>query len=213
MSDNYEWHRNRYRMSLLWLKPYISNNSKIIEFGGTTPFTDMLKSGFPEIDLSCSGDHDLRYALPFIDKSYDVVLCMEVIEHLSDTPAHDIGSISTFNSSGIANAIGEAFRILKPGGVLFLTTPNVCGYRAIANVLKNIHPYTYELHAREMSIPDIKKHLAKTGFIIDKVRTERVWHWYDINFDHIDMLLSQFGYSIDDREDCIFILASKPNGG
>ncbi len=52
---------------------------------------------------------DLRQRLPYGDASFDVVLLVEVIEHLSDHQA----------------AIGELARILKPGGVLILTTPNV----------------------------------------------------------------------------------------
>lgn len=52
---------------------------------------------------------DLGKALPFADHSYDVVLATEVIEHLADHP--------TF--------LREAARILRPGGVLVLSTPNV----------------------------------------------------------------------------------------
>ena len=52
---------------------------------------------------------DLRKPLPYADASFDVVLLVEVIEHLEN---HRI-------------AIGELARILKPGGVLILTTPNI----------------------------------------------------------------------------------------
>ena len=52
---------------------------------------------------------DLRKRLPYDDASFDVVLLVEVIEHLSDHQA----------------ALGELSRILKPGGVLILTTPNI----------------------------------------------------------------------------------------
>lgn len=52
---------------------------------------------------------DLRVRLPYADTSFDVVLLVEVMEHISDHQA----------------AIGELARILKPGGVLILTTPNI----------------------------------------------------------------------------------------
>jgi SAM-dependent methyltransferase len=52
---------------------------------------------------------DLLKQLPYEDASFDVVLLIEVIEHLEN---HRV-------------ALGELARILKPGGVLILTTPNV----------------------------------------------------------------------------------------
>jgi 2-polyprenyl-3-methyl-5-hydroxy-6-metoxy-1,4-benzoquinol methylase len=52
---------------------------------------------------------DLLKGLPYADSSFDVVLLVEVIEHLEN---HRV-------------AIGELARVLKPGGVLILTTPNV----------------------------------------------------------------------------------------
>ena len=52
---------------------------------------------------------DLLNRLPYEDASFDVVLLVEVVEHLEN---HRI-------------AIGELARILKPAGVLILTTPNI----------------------------------------------------------------------------------------
>ena len=52
---------------------------------------------------------DLLQCLPYGDASFDVILLVEVIEHLEN---HRI-------------ALSELARILKPGGVLILTTPNI----------------------------------------------------------------------------------------
>ncbi len=52
---------------------------------------------------------DLLKTLPYADASFDVVLLVEVLEHLENHRA----------------AICELGRVLKPGGILILTTPNV----------------------------------------------------------------------------------------
>lgn len=52
---------------------------------------------------------DLLKGLPYPADSFDVVILVEVIEHLENHRA----------------AIGELARVLKPGGLLILTTPNV----------------------------------------------------------------------------------------
>ncbi|MFZ0660778.1 MAG: class I SAM-dependent methyltransferase [Candidatus Binataceae bacterium] len=51
---------------------------------------------------------DLNDDLPFRDGEFDLVLMLEVIEHLPDIP----------------HALREVARVLKPGGTAILTTPN-----------------------------------------------------------------------------------------
>lgn len=60
-------------------------------------------------DTAVDYDVDLRKGLPYDDESFDIVLLVEVLEHIS---CHD-------------DIIRELSRILKPGGRLILTTPNV----------------------------------------------------------------------------------------
>ena len=52
---------------------------------------------------------DVLQRLPYDDASFDVVLLIEVIEHLEN---HRV-------------ALGELARVLRPGGLLILTTPNI----------------------------------------------------------------------------------------
>ena len=61
------------------------------------------------LDLHPAANIHLRghaHALPFVDGAFDVVLCTEVLEHLTEPQL----------------AIDEMFRVLGPGGELLLTT-------------------------------------------------------------------------------------------
>ena len=65
-------------------------------------------------------------ALPFPDRAFEVVLCTEVIEHTTDPRA----------------AVRELCRVVAPGGVLVVTTPNRVWKPAVlvANALR-VRPY------------------------------------------------------------------------
>jgi SAM-dependent methyltransferase len=55
--------------------------------------------------------HDVRKPLPFADRTFDVVYALHIIEHL--TPAE------------AASLVGELFRVLKPGGIVRISTPDL----------------------------------------------------------------------------------------
>jgi ubiquinone/menaquinone biosynthesis C-methylase UbiE len=77
-------------------------------------------AGFLRIGLSRADAHHL----PFADGSFDCVISCETIEHLTDPPA----------------ALQEMARVCKPGGMLYLTTPNYLNlmglYLVYAAILK-----------------------------------------------------------------------------
>jgi len=62
------------------------------------------EAGFLKTGLSQADAHHL----PFADGAFDCVISCETIEHLTDPPA----------------ALREMARVCKPGGMLYLTTPN-----------------------------------------------------------------------------------------
>jgi SAM-dependent methyltransferase len=51
-------------------------------------------------------------ALPFADESFDLVTLNQVVEHVQDVP----------------RVLGEALRVLRPGGVLLVATPNYLSF-------------------------------------------------------------------------------------
>jgi SAM-dependent methyltransferase len=71
-------------------------------------------------------EFDLELGFPLPDSHFDVVTAFEVIEHVVSTPRR---------------LLGESRRVLKRGGLLYLTTPNVCAWAKVRRMLSQVHPY------------------------------------------------------------------------
>ena len=70
---------------------------------------------------------------PYDDGYFSTVLCCELVEHLTEDPMHMMAEIN---------------RILRPGGRLVLTTPNIGSLRAIAAILAGYHPGFFPAYIR-----------------------------------------------------------------
>lgn len=70
---------------------------------------------------------------PYQDGYFSTILCCELVEHLREDPMHMMAEIN---------------RILKPGGHLVLTTPNIGSLRAIAGILAGYHPGFFPAYIR-----------------------------------------------------------------
>lgn len=103
---------------------------------------------------------------PFKDGEFDVVLFCEIIEHLLIDPVA---------------VIQEIKRVLKPNGVLILTTPNVSRLENVSKMIAgaNIYdPYSgygyYGRHNREYNKHELYLLLNYMGFTIDSIFTADV---------------------------------------
>jgi SAM-dependent methyltransferase len=109
-----------------------SRNLSICETGGLSLIAKFFKEqGF----LVHGTDSDLRYFIDAADNSFDMVLSLEVLEHIKDQRAECFNDIVLFSGSGARKYAEEISRILKKDGILLLTTPNPC------SVLANNSPH------------------------------------------------------------------------
>jgi SAM-dependent methyltransferase len=137
-------------------------------------------------------------ALPFADASHDVVLAMEVLEHLGRDPMW---------------ALWEINRVLRASGLLFLTTPNAASSSAILRALKHHNPYVFPLfrrdgatdrHNREYTFTELKALVNSAGMRVESLATMDV---YAAPEQPPKALLAPYGTEC--RGDTIFLLARK----
>lgn len=201
-------HNTRYAQSIMYLAcnvPQLASNTpiNIYEVGWPTHFSRVLTKLYPNVRIIYSSS-DIRYAFQLDIPKVDVVLCMEVMEHLSDIPSNDIGITSTFTESGMDGFLQNLKQYLDENTLIFITTP------CIVNLLAGVHPFAYKPHHREMTPMDVKRILEKNGYNVLHLETKNVWNHHGLSSRYIQMVqqvIKQFGFSRELREDDIFALA------
>ena len=77
--------------------------------------------------------YDVSAGLPYADATFDVVSSSEVIEHVMDTESF----------------LQECFRVLKPGGRIVISTPNLHYWRNIIEWLKGNQFFFIDYHKNQ----------------------------------------------------------------
>jgi SAM-dependent methyltransferase len=76
--------------------------------------------------------------------------------------------LQTFTYSGAKTLLRESHRILKPGGWLLLTTPNLAAYGAIWRLACGESPAWVE-HQREYAWNEVPRLLEEAGFRLERL--------------------------------------------
>jgi glycosyltransferase involved in cell wall biosynthesis/SAM-dependent methyltransferase len=152
--------------------------------------------------FACDIDHfnAEKDPFPYPDGCFATVLCCELIEHLFHDPMH---------------LMAEVNRILKPGGHLVLTTPNVASLRAISAIVQGYQPGFFNAyirpsdagetdarHNREYTPGEVRQLLLTSGFEVIRLETgpfrdepapEYAWVRHLLEQYHLDTSLRDEG--------------------
>jgi glycosyltransferase involved in cell wall biosynthesis/SAM-dependent methyltransferase len=143
---------------------------------------------------------------PYPDEYFKTVLCCELLEHLPTDPMH---------------MMQEIHRILKPGGSLVLTTPNIASTRSIVAVLQGFHPQLFSTylrpkdgetdarHHREYTCGEIRQLLENSGFEVTLLETGAFREEPKPEYAWVEHLLDRYMLSKENRGEGIYVVGCK----
>ncbi len=204
-------HVVRFVETWLRIEPYILNERTFLELGPLSPVGVFLRDTLGK-DVT-SYEKDLRYPYDVADATADVILSFEVVEHLNDahSPNSSIEEIAAFTMSGARRMFTESHRILRAGGLLFLTTPNAMSLDAVGNLVNKRHPFHYPPHVREYAVADIVMLATEAGFAPETQSTFFAWEPLpDIDRKRLSDVFTAMGWDLSDRGNDAFYGFRKP---
>ena len=179
-----------FRRLLTTLELVPADTGRVLELGANPYFLTMLLKRFRGYELELANffggrgnnvqrvrnevtgeSHEFRYRefnieeddFPYPNARFDGVLYCEILEHLIRDP------IAVF---------AEIHRVLKPGGWLLVTTPNVARRQNVTRLARgrNMYdPYSgygpYGRHNREYTAAELRELLTNTGFEVERLTT------------------------------------------
>lgn len=149
---------------------------------GPDPYKQSVKArgDHPSFDITLEVANGERDPWPYADNSFDLVTGMEILEHLALDPYF---------------FYCEAARVLKPGGHLLITTPNVVSHRGVWKALNNVAPYSFGIfvpsggvygrHNREYAPRELAMIGEAAGFVTVRLQT------FDVYDRHIEPEMAQ----------------------
>lgn len=211
LSDSYNDHKKRYEKDL----EIIRNNFKggrVLDIG-SSPYHLLycLKSlGIDAVGIDIDPKQLKGFAdrhkllvkkcdietekMPFGNNTFDFIIFTEIFEHLRINPILVLREIN---------------RVLKKGGTLFLTTPNLYAIHKIFmfnlgisindayNEFNKLEIYGYMGHIREYSTKEIRKFLENTGFKLENVTYQNYYSFFKYAGFKNNILLRLAGLMLD----------------
>lgn len=209
--------------------PFLRNGSyaAALELGTTYLFPQIMldSMGFKRVDVTdfslATDDGTIEIPLPFdpkkrkirafnvdlektpipcADEEYDLVICFEVIEHMEIDPMHLMSEIN---------------RVLAPGGLAYITTPNSTSARNVFKILRGFAPHffmkyskgrTYHRHNIEYAPHQLVDLVKSAGFSIRKLWTEDT---FEDSLDEAMDFLRKNDFPTSLRGDNMFLIAEK----
>jgi SAM-dependent methyltransferase len=223
-----EFGANPYLFSIL-LRRFFDYRLQFTNFTAATIFDESVTRGSQRISSQAyDEDHEFSFASfnlelvspPFREGSFDIVLFCEILEHLVIDP------LAIFP---------RLYRLLKPGGLLLITTPNAVRLVNVANILAGsnffdrYHPQNgiYGRHNREFTAEELEILMPAAGFVDCVVRTADRYDYDQIPIEKDNYeapgrlpytrtsllsLLQSVGATTENRGDNLYVRARRPTG-
>lgn len=187
------FHKGRLRTQIRLFKKYIGPADRVLDVGSGYSIFFLTEVDWPFhvtcCDLDMAAMKKMRSLaprfewvvsdaldLPWEDASFDVVYAGEIVEHVPDP----------------ASGIREWGRVLKPGGILILSTPNRARLLARANgQAMPVHPE----HVKELNLEELLQLHREEGFHVLKVTgvyLEALISWWLPRGSRHDILTARF---------------------
>ena len=143
---------------------------------------------------------------PYSDGYFSTVLCCELLEHLTADPMHMMTEIN---------------RVLKIGGHLVLTTPNIASLRAVAAILQGFHPMLFPAyirprdgetdarHNREYTARETQSLLENSGFEVTLLETGPFREEPKPELAWVEHLLNRYILTQEHRGEGIYVVGRK----
>ncbi|OHA80161.1 MAG: hypothetical protein A2747_00855 [Candidatus Yonathbacteria bacterium RIFCSPHIGHO2_01_FULL_44_41] len=146
--------------------------------------------------------------LPFADQSFDVVNFDATIEHLVESPKQ---------------LFGEVHRVLKPGGIFLVTTPNLANLLRRIRFVFGLTPYWdikdyfesyphFTGHRREFTVYELRSMLEWSSFKVTEVKTANIFFEvkrFVVPRKFIGQLCNTLSLPFPDMREMIYMLAKK----
>ncbi|OGV34329.1 MAG: hypothetical protein A2020_04600 [Lentisphaerae bacterium GWF2_45_14] len=145
----------------------LSINHKLLDVGaGTGEFIAALHAIYPALEIysiqkTKSAQELIRDriapgaligtdtdSLEHINKQFDIITMLQTLEHLN-SPLKTLRTL---------------YELLKPGGVLFITVPNINSYQVMLRGIDNNYCFSNETHLQFYSRKSLEAMLLKAGF-------------------------------------------------
>ncbi len=167
--------------------------AKARELGHEIQCGDIKASRFKVQGITCD-QVDLNKLWPYSNDMFDYVVSVEAIEHL-ENPWH---------------VVREANRVLKPGGKLIMTTPNVLTIKSRLSYLLYGYPnyfhYMFERdhdrrdespvdHINPVGFLELRHILSRNGFQVEAVEANRYFKRHSVFYQLLRLLLLSSGRS------------------